>query len=173
MDKAKQKRLALNIALLLGCTAVLFKAYLPVADEIQALNQEMRTYESQQKTLKMRYGGKTPDKIENHKAYAVPEAEVEHMGPQLETLAGKHRMKLIHLEPDNEKAESIAKLKIRLVPYTLAFSGKDMTDFARLLSEIESGFPEVVVRSLRYEKEVGTLDVLVLTSTQNVRLFAP
>jgi hypothetical protein len=169
-----RKRFFINTGILLGVAALFFRGYLPLTEEIASQNEQLKTVARQLDTLK-REAPSTPqgEPSGQMQIYAVPEPEIEHFSQELETLAQKYQMKLIHIEPDPDHRETFSKLKVSLIPYNLGFSGKDPRQFAALLADLETSFPEVSVQSFHYQKEVASLEAQVLTSSQSVRLFSP
>lgn len=173
MDASK-RLLMINTALFLGVAAIFFRVYLPVTEEITGLNQQLKSLEEQIDTLKNQSPGqKTVTTPGKRQLSALPESETEHLSQELAVLAAKHEMKLIQVEPNQEQAETVPRLKAKLTPYEMGFSGKNPQDFAELLVGLEKKFPELIIQAFTYDKNIGTVDAQLLTSSQSVRLFSP
>jgi hypothetical protein len=174
MGNNPKKILLINTALLLGVAAIFFRAYLPVTEEISGLNQQLKSLEKQLHTLKAQPVEKSDsDQPKGRQLHALPEGELEHLSQQLAALAVRHNAKLVQVEPDKEQAESISKLKLKLIPYEMGFTGKDPRQFSELLAALENDFPELVIQKISYEKEIGIVEAKLLISSQGVRLFTP
>src|SRR5688500_1206631 len=103
----KKKTLLMNLGLLLGVAAILFRGYLPVAEEITLQNQQLKTYENQIASLKSSAGTSPSEKeisSPNMKVFALPQDSLEHISQELEVLAHKPGMKFIQIEPKPEEA---------------------------------------------------------------------
>lgn len=172
--EASKKLLIINAALLLGVAAIFFRVYLPVTEEIIDLNQQLQSLEDQIDTLKSSSDGqKVSSQTKSRQIAALPEGEMEHLSQELAALANKHDMKLIQVEPDSAQAEMVSRLKIKLTPYAIGFSGKNPQEFAELLAGMENSFPELVIQTFSYDNNIGTVDAKLVTSSQSVRLFTP
>jgi len=171
----KQRKLGIvNTALLLGLSAILFRAYLPLVDEIRDINHQLKTQERQIESLKSEWH-QEPGRQSSHprKIFALPEAESEHLSQQLANLASQHHLKLSQIEPAPEKATTLTHWKLKLTPYLMAFSQGDAGQFASLLADLQKDFPELLIEEIDYDKEIGSVKVQLLTSSKGVRLFAP
>lgn len=168
------KILCINLGLLLGLAAILLRGYLPVVEEISLQNQQLKHYERQIAGLKAESTNHRPaSNTATTRVFALPQDSMEHLSQELEVLARKEQMTFIQVEPNPEQAESVERWKVKITPYTMGFAGKDPLQFANLLTQLESQFPEFGIKTFTYRKEVGTIEALLLTSNQSIRLFTP
>ena len=170
----KNKPLLINTGLLLTVAALLFRVYLPLTEEVSSLQQELRQVEKQVETLKQLQGKPAESsKSARTKLYALPERQVSRLGLELEQLANDHHLQILSLAPGYSDSQELPKLHLTVTPYQVKVKAQEAVGFAEMMAALEKTFPELTVKSFRYEKEVGVLDLYLLTSSQEERFFAP
>jgi len=78
---------------------------------------------------------------------------------------------LIALEAQNEQTETLSKWHLKSTPYVLGIQSSDPQKLARFWTALERSFPELMIQSVHYQKEVATIEARLLTSSESVRLF--
>lgn len=164
-----QKIVILNGTLCLGAATILFQGLLPILDEIQVQNQQLEQFSQQEKMLSTKPQG--TKNVASSRVYALPEAEQKHWSQELEQLALQEGVHLIALEAQNEQAETLSKWHLKSTPYVFGIQSSDPQKLARFWMALERSFPELMIQSAHYQKEVATIEARLLTSSESVRLF--
>lgn len=161
-----QKTMILNGALLLAVTAALFCGVLPVLEEIQIQNEQLKQLSTDKSIL---HSGTSTRKAT--RLYALPEVEQKHWSQELEQLARQQGVHLIALETQADQAEAFSKWHLRSTPYVLGIQSPDPRNLAKFWGALDRTFPELVIQRVHYQKEVATIEARLLTSSDSIRLF--